>query len=89
MNFEAFDSSYFCGISHFEDNGTQNYLVSQPVSRYFKTIANINKVTAWKSEGLFDEGIKPPSTSDNSLNTRVNYIDNAKTLDRNFYNKKK
>ena len=40
VNFEAFDLNYVCGKIHFEDNGTQNYLVLQPVSRYFKTIAN-------------------------------------------------
>ena len=35
---ERFDSIYFCGKSHFEDDGTQNYLVFQTVYRYFKTI---------------------------------------------------
>ena len=28
---KAFDSSYFCGKSHFEDDGTQHYLVFQPM----------------------------------------------------------
>ena len=32
---EAFDSSYFRGKSNFENDGTQNYLVSQPIQRYF------------------------------------------------------
>ena len=32
---EAFDKSCFCGESHFEDNGIQNYLVFQPMNRYF------------------------------------------------------
>ena len=27
VKLQTFDFSYFCGISHFEDNGTQNYLV--------------------------------------------------------------
>ena len=30
----TFDSSYFIGKSHFEDDGTQNYLVFQPVYIY-------------------------------------------------------
>ena len=33
---QAFDSSYFRGKSHFEDDGTQNYLVFQPKNRYLK-----------------------------------------------------
>ena len=31
-----FDSIYFKGKSHFEEDGTQNYLVFQPIQRYFK-----------------------------------------------------
>ena len=34
-NFQAFDLSYFRGKIHFEDDGTQNYLVFQPIFRYF------------------------------------------------------
>ena len=39
--FQAFDSSYFRGKSCFEgveDDGTQNYLVFQPVHRYSKRL---------------------------------------------------
>ena len=32
---QAFDSSYFRGKSHFEDDGNQNYLVFQPMSNIF------------------------------------------------------
>ena len=28
---ETFDSSYFIGKSHFEEDGVQNYLVFQPI----------------------------------------------------------
>ena len=31
---KALDSNYFCSKSHFENDGTQNYLVFQPVFRY-------------------------------------------------------
>ena len=30
---KTFDSSYFVGKSHFEEHGTQNYLVFQPMSK--------------------------------------------------------
>ena len=32
----------FIGKSHFEEDGTQNYLVFQPLNKYFKIIANKN-----------------------------------------------
>ena len=32
-----------------------------------------NYVSSWKSEGLSDESIKPPATSDNSLHPELNY----------------
>ena len=65
--------SYFIGKSHFEEDGTQNYLVFQPLNKYFKLIANTDYVSSWKSKWLSVEGIKPPSTSDNSLTPGVSY----------------
>ena len=32
LNKLIFDSSYFVGKSHFEEDGTQNYLVFQPIT---------------------------------------------------------
>ena len=61
---QTFDSLYFRGKINFEDDGTQNWLVSQTVSRYFKTVsANDSNMVSWKSKGLSDESIKPPTTS--------------------------
>ena len=39
---KTFDSSYFIHKSHFEEDGTQNYLVFQPIVRYFKILPNTN-----------------------------------------------
>ena len=36
---KIFHSSYFRGKTHFEVDGTQNYLVFQPTNRYIKLIA--------------------------------------------------
>ena len=52
---KIFDSSYFIGKSHFEENGTQNYLVFQPMYRYFKRVVGVgasNYIYFWKSKGL-------------------------------------
>ena len=51
---KTFDWSYFRGKSHFEEDGTQNYSVFQPVQRYFKVIANTKYISEWKSKGLSD-----------------------------------
>ena len=60
---KTFDSSYFIGKSHFEEDGTQNYLVFQPKVRYFKILPNTNYVLSWKSKGLSAETIKSHTTS--------------------------
>ena len=73
---KTFDSSYVTGKSHFEEDGTQNYLVFQPIIKYFKTIANTDYISPWESKRLSAESIKPPTTSDNSLTPRLNYYCN-------------
>ena len=70
---KTFHSSYFIGKSHFEEDGTQNYLVFQPMYRYFKMITNTDYISSWKSKGLSAESIKPPTISDNSLTPAFSY----------------
>ena len=41
---KALDLSYFIGKSYFEEDGTQNYLVFQPLKKYFKLIASTDYV---------------------------------------------
>ena len=65
--------SYSIGKSHFEEDGTQNYIVFQPRKKYFKVIANTDYVSSWKSKELSPETIKPPTTSDNSLTPALSY----------------
>ena len=64
---KTFDSGYFIGKSHFGEDGTQNYLVFQPIYRYFKMITNTDYISSWKSKGLSSESFKPLTTSDISL----------------------
>ena len=52
----------------------KNYLVFQPINRYFKVIDNTLYISSWKSKGLSDETIQPhPITSDNSLTPLTDY----------------
>ena len=70
---KTFDSSYFIGKSHFEEDGTQNYSVFQPINKHFKVISNTDYISSWKSKGLSAESIKPPTTSDNCLTPAISY----------------
>ena len=74
---QAYDLSYFRGKQYFdEEDGKQNYLVFLSMTKYFKlnTIDGvIDRVLSWQSKGISNESIKPPTTSDNNLNPRLNY----------------
>ena len=45
---QKFDAAYFRGKNYFDNDGTQNYLVFQPVYKYFKLING--KVFSWESK---------------------------------------
>ena len=65
---KTLDLSYYNGKSYFEEDGTPNYLIFQPLNKYFKVgDGNLYYVLSWTSKGLSNESIKPPTTSDNSL----------------------
>ena len=66
--------SYFIDKSHFEEDGTLNYLVFQPLNIYFKVITNTNYVSSWKSKGLSDKNITAPITRDYKLNPKLSYF---------------
>ena len=70
---KTFDSSYFIGKSHFDEDGTQNYLVFQLVNKYFKLITNTSSILLWQSKGLSNESIDPLTTS---LSPSINYVGN-------------
>ena len=67
------DLSCFIGKSHFEEDGTQNYLVFQPIKRYFKIIANSKLISSRQPKGLSDDTINLPATWDNSLTPLIDY----------------
>ena len=72
---------FFRGKSHFEEDGTQNYLAFQPIQRYFKIIAGVgngNYIYYWKSKGLSDERINSIKTSDYGITPYLSYYDTNK-----------
>ena len=73
---KTFDSSFFIGKNHFEEDGTQNYLVFQPMYRYFKQIAGVDNgsyIYYWQSKGLSDEKINSIKMSNHSITANLDY----------------
>ena len=68
---KTFDLSYFIGKSHFDEDGTQNYLVFQPILKYF--MLNSNWITKCESKGLSNKNLEVVSASNNTLTPSVNY----------------
>ena len=85
---KTFVSSYFIGKSHFEEDDTQNYLVFQPIYKYFKACSitqYVEYVSEWKSKGLFNESIRAISTSDNILNPTLSCYDAKKNSSKIYW----
>ena len=71
---KTFDSSYYNGKSYFEEDEKPNYLIFQPLNKYFKlNIHYLSYVSSRTSKGFSDESIKPLTTSNNSLTPIINY----------------
>ena len=69
----VFDLSYFREKSHFGEDGTQNYLVFQPMYRYFRLMTNTSNILLWQSRGLSNESITRPNTD---VSPSINYVGN-------------
>ena len=70
------DWSYFLGKSYFAEDGTQNYLVFQPMYRYFKQIAGVGNgsyIYYWQSKGLSDGKINSSKTANHSITPNLDY----------------
>ena len=73
---QKFDAAYFRGKSHFEEDGTQNYLVFQPMYRYFKRTAGVgsgNYVYLWESKGLSDEKLDSITASNYKITPELSF----------------
>ena len=94
---KTFGSNYFIGKSHFGEDDTQNYLVFQPMYRYFQMITNTDYISLWKSKSLSLESIKPPTTSDGltpalkyyGTKTRVKFTESCLEQSKIPYNHEK
>ena len=74
---QAFNLSYFRGRRHFEEDGAQNYLVFQPINRYFKRIIGVGNgkyIYFWKAKGLSDETNNSITESNYSITPSLDYL---------------
>ena len=72
---QMFDLSYFSGKNYFENNGMQSYLLFQCSFEYLKTSSGKSyDIIAWKCNGLSEESIKTPATSNISLAPGMTFL---------------
>ena len=67
---KTFDSSYFIGKNCFEEDGTQIYLVFQPMYKYLQpmvSVGNGNYIYYWQSKEFSDEKINSIKTLNHSI----------------------
>ena len=70
--FQAFHPNL---TSNFENNEMQYYIVFQPAFKYFKTPSpKSNQIMAWKSNGLSEDSIKPPTAPNNNLAPGMTFL---------------
>ena len=62
---EKFNPSYFRDKNYFDGDGTQNYLLFQPIQKYFKTFVegSFTYISSWESKGSSNEKISSTTTS--------------------------
>ena len=72
----------FRGKNHFDEDGTQNYYIFQPISKYLKVVYvnDINYILSWKSRGLNDIKIESIKTNNYSLNPCMDHYDTSKII---------
>ena len=71
---------YFRGKNHFDEDGTQNYYIFQPISKYLKAgyVSDINCILSWQSRGLSNLKIDSIKTNNYLLTPRMNHYDMSK-----------
>ena len=88
----TFDLSYFLDKNYFDENGTQNYYIFQPISKYLKVayVNDINHILSWRSRRLNVIKIESIKTNNYLLNPRIDHYDMSKIrikFDGSFLNR--
>ena len=70
---------FFIGKSYFRYGGLQIFLIFQLIFKILTMLAGLIDTTVeWKSKGLLNEKIRPPTTENNSLSPKLRWMNNSK-----------
>ena len=76
---QTFDSSLFIGQTYFNNDGSQNYLIFQPIYKTITAFSGLPDIMPkWKSKGLSNEKFMPSFTSNNSLSPKLVWMNNSR-----------
>ena len=86
------DLSYFRGKNYFDEDGTQNYYIFQPISKYLKVsnVSDINYILSRKCRGLNNIKIESIKTNNYLLNPYIDTYNTSKIrikFDESFLNR--
>ena len=72
VKIETYDLSLFIGQSYFNNDGSQNYLIFQPIYKTITTFSDLaSTISEWKYKGLSNENFKRPYTPNKSLSPKL------------------
>ena len=69
---QTFDSSLFIGQSYSNNDGTQLYVIYEPIYKTITTFYDLkDTISEWESKGLSNEKSRPPYTANKSLSPKL------------------
>ena len=88
----TYDLNYFRGKNYFDEDGTQNYYIFQPLGKYLEVTDtnNINYILSWQTRWLTNLKIESLKTNNYLLNLCIDHYDKTKIrikFDGSFLNR--
>ena len=78
-NVWTFDSSYFIGQSYFGNDGSQSFLIFQPICKAIRTISGLpSAIAEWESKGLSNQKINPTFILNHILSPKLVWMNNSR-----------
>ena len=72
VKIQTYDLSLFIVQSYFNNDGSQNYLIFQPIYKTITTFSDLTStISEWEYKGLSNENFKPSYTPNKSLSPKL------------------
>ena len=79
VNLQTYDLSFFIGQSYFNNDGSQNYSIFQPIYETITTFSGLtNTISEWESKGLSNEKFTPPYTANKNFSPKLVWINSSR-----------